>query len=453
MIIETVNKNFNDEILNNLALFNQCKTIQNCNCASKIIEISAKEFNAYSKRFDNATFYQTSNWANLKASTGWKALYIIYKEEYEVKGCGLFLLKKMPFINSYLAYTPRGFLINYNDLQLVDRFLKELIPFLKIKHIFMLIMDPYVLLNHRDINGDIINDGYDNHKLIDKLNQLGFKHTGYNLYYENLAPRFLFRLNLKDKTYDELLNNFKKEAKRRALKKDYLGIEVRELKENEVETFKNLMEMTSNRKGFIDRPLSYYKQMYASLNPDGILRYMVAELDIDKCKENINNEIKNINKKIEKLKLHEQSNLGKIKEEFVSLKSNLRLLDTLAKLDAEGLKKVPLSVVCLLSYGKEAIMLLAGNDENYLQHFNASNIIVSELIKLVKQEGYDYYNFYGITGNFNKNSKDYGLYAYKKQYGGEVIELVGQFEYIINPVIKSLYEFLLGIYKLTKKIG
>lgn len=291
-----------------------------------------------------------------------------------------------------------------------------------------------------------------NDYIVDELKSLGYKHTGFNLYYENLQPRFLFRLNMKDKTFEEIFNGFKKEAKRRALKKDFLAINVRELKEDEIDIFKDLMNKTSIRKGFIDRPLSYYRQMYEALNSDHILRYMVAEIDVDKCRENVNKEIEIIQTKIEKLKLHEKSNAGKIKEENVTLNSNLKILDSLKELEKSKGKIVPLSVVCLLTYGKEAIMLLAGNDAEYLQQFNSSNIIVSELIRLCKEERYDYFNFYGITGNFDPSSESYGLYAYKKQYGGEVVELIGQFEYTIRPCTDFIYEFLLKVYKLTKRL-
>ena len=47
-----------------------------------------------------------------------------------------------------------------------------------------------------------------------------------------------------------------------------------------------------------------------------------------------------------------------------------KLNEIINNLEKEKGKIVPLSVVCLLTYGKEAIMLLAGNDEDYLQHFN-----------------------------------------------------------------------------------
>ena len=80
-----------------------------------------------------------------------------------------------------------------------------------------------------------------------------------------------------------------------------------------------------------------------------------------------------------------------------------------------------------------------------------SLFIVSELIKLSINEGYDYYNFYGITGNFDPNNKNYGLYTYKKQYGGEVLELIGQFEYTMQKPLKNIYDIMLKIYKMSKK--
>ena len=254
---------------------------------------------------------------------------------------------------------------------------------------------------------------------------------------------------LKGKTYEEIEKGFRKEAKRRANKKDVFAINVRELNEDEIPVFKDLMDRTSKRKGFIDRPLGYYKQMYETLHPE-ILRYMVAEIDVNKCRENINNEIEKLNARIEKLMLHEKNNEGRIKEENITLSANKSLLEQLDVCEKEHGKIVPLSVVCLLSSGKELIMLLAGNDEEYLQHFNTSNIIVAECIKMAINEGYDYYNFYGITGNFDPNNESYGLYTYKKQYGGEVLELIGQFEYTIRPSIKKIYDTMLKVYRKTK---
>ena len=92
-----------------------------------------------------------------------------------------------------------------------------------------------------------------------------------------------------------------------------------------------------------------------------------------------------------------------------------------------------------MSSYKEMVFLLAGNDERFLQTFNSSNIMVTDLIKLAQSEQKEYFNFYGITGDFSKDNPYYGLYSYKRQYGGEVVELIGQFEYTINKLFKTIY--------------
>ena len=105
----------------------------------------------------------------------------------------------------------------------------------------------------------------------------------------------------------------------------------------------------------------------------------------------------------------------------------------------------------MLNYGNEAVMLLAGNYEDY-ELFSSSVILVSELIKISVEEGQDYYNFYGITGDFDESNPLNGLYTFKKGFGGEVMELIGEFEYVIDPLSKSFYEMGLKVYNLLKKI-
>ena len=414
-----------------------------------IREIDPNTFDELTRDHEEITFYQTSGWGKLKSFTGWKSLFLMY-EEGDDKAYGLFLLKKMPLIKACLAYCPRGFLIDYTNGELLHAFQKELIPYLKKKGCFELIIDPYFSSVERDIDGNPVEGGYDHRNVADDLISLGYEHLGYNLHYENLQPRWLFRLDIR-KPYAELEKNFRYEAKRRSRKKDFLAITTRELSKEEIPVFKRLMAMTAERRGFLDRSEAYYEQMYEALHEEGILRYMVAEIDCEKARNNVLKEIDTLEKRIEKLSLHPEKNAGRIKEEEVTLNSQKRLLEGINSCEKEHGAKAPLSVVALLCRGKEAIMLLAGNDEDYLQHFNTSNIIVTDLIKLAQSEGYDYYNFYGISGDFSKDNPDYGLYLYKRQYGGEVLELIGQFEYTINRLTRNLYEILLKVYRLTKR--
>lgn len=411
----------------------------------KIVELSKEEYNSFALKHPQISFYQTKEWGDLKASTGWIQHLLAYKDDNDnILAAGNFLLKKTPVVKQYLAYCPRGFLIDYKDKKLIESFNTDLTKYLKDLGCFELLIDPNYPCIQRDIDGNIVENGYDNRDVVDNLKSLGYFHNGYNLYYEGLQPRWLFRLDIR-KPYEELEKEFKNEAKRRSRKKDFLAIETREMTRDEIPTFKRLMEMTAKRRKFEDRPLEYYINMYDALHDAGIIRYMLSEMNITKCKENVTKEIKIIEERIKKLKKP-----GAIKEEEVTLNMHKNLLTQIENLEKEHGNLIPLSVTCIMTTGNEMIMLLAGNDEDYLQHFNSSNIMVTDLIKLAQKEGYDYFNFYGITGDFTKDNPHYGLYLYKRQYGGEVIELIGEFEYTINPLVKQIYDISMKLYHKLK---
>ena len=400
----------------------------------KIIELDKETYIKYSNKNPLISFSQMYGWGKVKENTGWKELLLGYEDDNkEILALGSFLLKKLPIFNSYLCYSNRGYLIDYTNSELLASFHKDLVSYLKSKHVFTLIIDPYLPLKERDIDGDVVESGFDNTSVVEELIKLGYKHNGYNLYYENLQPRWLFRLNI-SKPYEELEKGFKNEAKRRSRKKNIYAIETRELKKEELHIFIDLMEKTADRRGFEDRPLSYYENMYDALHEGNVVRFMVSEMDTRKCKENILKEIE-----INKNNIAKYKSPGRVKEEEVTLQANEKLLAQVEECISSYGDKAPLSASCIMSSYKEMIFLLAGNDERFLQTFNSSNIMVTDLIKLAQSEQKEYFNFYGITGDFSKENPLYGLYSYKRQYGGEVVELIGQFEYTINKLFKTIY--------------
>ncbi|MBR2802397.1 MAG: peptidoglycan bridge formation glycyltransferase FemA/FemB family protein [Erysipelotrichaceae bacterium] len=421
----------------------------------KIVTLSKERFDAYSAAHPCTSFQQTSGWGKLKSLVGWRELYLGYEDEQgQLQAAGLFLGRRMPLFNKYLYYCPHGYLIDLENKELLASFQKDLSAALIREKGFELIIDPYFPYQQRDIDGKVVEGGYNHQSVVDQLCALGFVHSGFNTHFENLQPRFLFRLDMQGKTYSELQKDFRYEARRRIGKKDFLAITVREMSEEEIPEYKRLMALTAERRGFIDRPLSYYKEMYECLHPQGILHYYAAEIDLQKAEANVLNDIDAIQKRIAKLAQKNPESVktqNRIHEEEIVLHKDEELLERIRNVKSDNGKAV-LSDVCLLTYGQEAIMLLAGNDEEYLQDFNTSNIIVGELIRISLEQGYRYYNFYGISGDFDPNNEHYGLYSYKKQYGGEVVELIGQFELTLDPFIKVIYEMGLKVYKFLKKV-
>lgn len=429
----------------------------------KLINIPKEEFNQKTAHLPCSNWHQTSNWATLKAHTGWGAHFIGYiNDNDEIVAACVLLAKNIPLSKKQLFYSPRGFLIDFNNDDLLRSFHKDLINYVKEHNGFELLIDPYLEYQHRDQDANIIDDGFNNQSVIDTLIDLGYHHNnGFNLYSENLQPRWIYTVTLKDKTYKEVLKGYKPENRRHVKKKDLYAINVRELNRDEIHLYKDIMAHTASRRGFIDRPLKYYVDMYDAMHDDQILRYYIAEIDFEKCIQNMSDELDKSSVKLNKLKdtfktLDEESNQyekvsKEIKEEENRNQSLIKKLDTV-KTYAKNVNSnnAVLSGITLMKYGNEEVMLLAGNYEDY-ELFASSNILCNELIKLSINEKQDRFNFYGITGDFSESNPMIGLYNFKKRFGGQVVELIGEFEYVISKPTKLFYEFGLKCYNLTKK--
>ena len=85
-----------------------------------------------------------------------------------------------------------------------------------------------------------------------------------------------------------------------------------------------------------------------------------------------------------------------------------------------------------MAYGDEVIYLFSGSDAKYMKEYNAQYAIQWYMIKYAAEHGYKKYNFYGIQGLPDPKAKDYGIYRFKKGFGGQVVELIGSFELPLN---------------------
>ena len=73
--------------------------------------------------------------------------------------------------------------------------------------------------------------------------------------------------------------------------------------------------------------------------------------------------------------------------------------------------------------------------------FTPKYLMYNEHIKDAYKLGMKYIDFYGITGHFNKDDKDYGMYEFKRGFGGEVIEMIGEFT-LPTSKLYPIYKFL-----------
>ena len=104
-----------------------------------------------------------------------------------------------------------------------------------------------------------------------------------------------------------------------------------------------------------------------------------------------------------------------------------------------------------LIYGNEVLSLHGGTLDDVMQFQSAYTIHFAGL-KYAVENGYKRYNFYGITGDFRKENPLYGLYLFKKSFGGHVVELIGEFDYVISPFWFHTYNIAFKLYHTLKNL-
>ena len=396
--------------------------------------LTEKEFKSFSDNHPLKSFVQTVEMGEIRKSKGWDVYYLGLKEGKKILGASLIVSKKT-LLNRKEFYAPRGFLIDYNDEELVTTFVKEVKDFVKKYGGFKLRIDPYICYKERDINGDVVEGGIDNSKVVTLLKRLGFTKSKGD---EQL--KWLYVLDIDGKSENDIfkgMNGNTRNIIRRTLK---TGIELKELSHDELDLFEKITVDTAARRGFASKDLAYYKQMDELFKDD--VKYVVASLNVENYITTLKD---NLNKEEEKLsKLSDvKANEGKKKEINVTINSLKKKIDKAKDILKEDGKNIILSGAMFITYGDEIVYLFCGNYKKYMD-FGAQYFIQWQMIKYGLENNYKVYNFYGISGIFDKNDPSYGIYEFKKGFGGRVVELIGDYE-VGTGFIYKIYKLLRGI--------
>ena len=427
----------------------------------EFVELTDKEFSKEVKKLHNANFYQTTAWAELKKSNGWKPLYVGLKDNNKVIGASLILIKKF-VLGTYMGYAPRGFLIDFKNYEVLDFFTKELKKYAKTKKIVFIKIDPYYDYQERDCDGNIVEGGPNNKDLVEHLKKLGYHHHGLNLdTYNELQPRWIEVLDIKGKTYDEVFKNMRKTTKKRInrSRNNYLRLVELDSKE-QLKEYKDLMQDTANRRGFIDRPLSYYEKMYEVLKKEDMIKIMLVEMDFKVLKEESVNELKEVEEKL----VHLENGTGPYKQ-FLTDEKKAQEKDSLSKEKSsledrikeadEEIKKHGntryVSTIMFIPYLKEMLCLLGASYVEYMK-YNVQYLINDYMLKYSCDNHFDTYNTYGIDGYFGEDSEGYGLFDFKRGLGCVVHELIGEFDLVVNKAMYTTYNTSFKVYKKGKNM-
>lgn len=366
----------------------------------------------------------------------------------------LLLQKKLPLGYSYF-YAPRGYVIDFTNKDLVQEFTKEITKYIKKQKAIFLKIDPDIILNEVDYQNNKINLPYDGYQILNDLKDIGFKHLGFTKNFELFQPRYTFRIDL-DNPLEEIEEKFNKTTKQRIKKADEVEVEVTIGTSKDVKDFFELMKITENRKDFVSHNLSYYESLYKIWNKDNCCNIFFGKVNINKILKKYKQKEKELQDELETLNnitspsKSQNTKKKELERQLTKLKSDIDKYSSDLKKYGET---IILNAHFIIEYGNKAWVLYAGN-HNILSETGANYKVYKTHLEYCHNKGLKIYDQFGTIGDLKEDNPLYGLHDFKKKFGGDYIEFIGEFDLITNKLMYFIFTKLVPLYrKIIKNIA
>lgn len=413
-----------------------------------IIDIEKEEYEKFVKSHKKSHFLQSYAWGEFsKISRGLIPHYLGVKNESdELVAATLLLQKKLPLGYSYF-YSPRGFVVDFEDNELLGFFTNKLISYIKKFRAIFLKIDPDIVMSSKNYKDEDNNLEYDPQVIFNNLKKLGFKHLGFTKNFETMQPRYTFRIDM-NKSLEEIKNNFSKTTKQRIKKAESLNTKVRIGTEKDISTFYNLMTLTENRKKFISHNLEYYENLYKIYNKENKFILFMGSINIKDIIKKYESELNEYNIELEKLSGENLSKTlnNKKKELQRQIFSHQKLIEEYKEYNKELGDEITLNAHAIIIYGEKAWVIYAGN-HNILTSTYSNYKTYEEHINYCYENGIKLYDQFGTIGDLSKDNPRFGLHEFKKKFGGDYIEFMGEWDYIVNKPMYILFTKLVPLYR------
>ena len=227
-------------------------------------EKSKKEYTEFLEKHERCNFQQSIEWSKVKSF--WKNEIVLAEDEKgKIIGSISILIRKIP-IFGYMMYSSRGPVCDIYDEDVLSQLTEGAKQIAQKYNAFVFKIEPDIKSDDMEFRRLILSLGY---KIKDDAKN----------FREEIQPRYVFRLDIKGKTEDEVFANFHQKTRyniRLATKK---GVVVKEGTREDLKEFHKIMIETGSRDGFIIRPLEYFEKMYDELAPNHMKLLMAYHED------------------------------------------------------------------------------------------------------------------------------------------------------------------------------
>ena len=406
-----------------------------------IEQLSLEQFQNFLERHPLNNYCQTVNYALMMGQYDYSYEFIGLMDNHIVRGASLVLIKRLSF-KSYFAYAPKGFLIDYTDSDLVNKFVYLLKDYLKKRHFVFLRINPEIAIG--EINPKNWHTTYNNnYQIIQTLTNNEFKNVSVNQDFdETLFPTITGVISLKDFGVETISKNTRNKI-RKGLR---MGL---------YSEFGDLRDLKYIKQFMPKIDEFYYEDFFNAFQKNNLIDIVTINIDANQfllnSQEAYGIELK-INTRLSEKMIDNASNRN-INSKMNSDKALLTYKNSIIEASkmVNSKQNVCIAGAIIIKDGSRIRIIASGFDRKY-KHFVPNYYLYYAILNHYKDK-YSFADLNGISNNFNKDSKYYGLNKFKIGYNPKIYELIGEYDLIINPKnYKSLFEdnLLVKVYKTFK---
>lgn len=393
-----------------------------------IINLTEIQYKNYSRIHSKRNYFQSIEFANMQNNNGYNKIYVGLIDKNNNLVAASLILGKRIFGKYLYGYVPGGFLIDYNNYNLLKTFTNLLQKYLfKLNYIYITVT-PEVIVKKIDKNNNIL---YNNDNIINNIERLGFKKSKKNI----LNTSILLETN---NNINDTYNNLSRFIKRNIRDNKLMGISVYKSTSNDINEFYSLIRKKTNYDikyytnyfNYFNNDNNRFEIYYAFLDTNLYLSNYNDLLTKEKIKnDNLKNKILNLNIKNKNYYINKKINSDKLIEKYTN---EIKKAINLNNLYRNG---IIVATSAIIKTNNRIYFIIDGYEEK-IRNIRASNSIKWEIIKKYSKLGYKEFNL----GLMPKNKEEFnGLYLSKLGFNSNIVIYPDQYHLIINSLI---YNFI-----------
>lgn len=394
----------------------------------QIVLLDETRFDNFAINHPNYNFYQTSNYGKFMNKNGHNSYYLgLVDETGDIKAATLLIVKNDKNDRRKMGYAPRGFLINWNDEDLVKTFTNAIKDFLSKRGFTYIKVDPLIIYKEHNKDGSEKQNGENNLSFVSKLQSLGYIHMGYNNGLEASKPRWN-AITVLNNDITSLFNSISKEARNKINEAYKLGNKVYKGTVTDI----GLLHSVINR---ATPPIDYYLDYYQFFNQNNGFEIYFTKLEpvtyvntsksMYEKEEQRNNELN--------MQMQDWNNTNKeytinekLKSDELISKYKKNMIDAI-NLFQEFPNGIVIAGIAVIKYGATVTFLSSGVNERFKNN-HPEYLLRWQLMEEFAKQGYKVIEESGMVGDF-KDDYDSLL---KRELSNKIVEYVGEFDLIIN---------------------